>query len=148
MRWNCCSAKTVHAVAPIFNHVKNPNHLICDDSSRNRMILARILRKSLNIQVDEAENAEAAVQMILKNGEYAIVWMDFALGSAEEENGSEVSARLRKDFGYNGIIIALTGFSDNKTRALCRERGMNHFMAKPFDMAKIKEYGLLYKRAD
>lgn len=109
------------------------------------MILSRILKKALHVDVDEAESAEQTVQLVLKNGEYAIIWMDFALGSNNEEDGSQVSARLRHDFNYKGIIIALTGFSDMKTQELCRKRGMNHFMSKPFNTNHIKEYGQKYK---
>jgi CheY-like chemotaxis protein len=40
-----------------------------------RLVLKRYL-STLNVEVDEAVDGEEAIQKVLENGEYAIIWMD------------------------------------------------------------------------
>ena len=107
------------------------------------MILARMLRKMLHVEVDEAENAEQVFACVKQNGEYAVLWQDFALGD-NQPNGGEICTMLRKQYQYKGVIIALTGFTDQKTQETCRACGMNAFVGKPFDVKRVRELGLKY----
>jgi osomolarity two-component system, sensor histidine kinase SLN1 len=149
--WCCANLRKMHGKQEVsatteleeLSLVKTARHLVCDDSSLNRRILKRVLFKMLEVEVDEADSGPAAVQQVLEHGEYAIIWMDIGLGT-NQENGAEVSKRLREILHYKGIIIALTGFTDKKNKEMCMQSGMNHFVPKPFDSATIKQYGERY----
>ena len=136
----CCSKRSSVAAVVTYTYPKTSRHMICDDSSQNRMILARILKKLLHVEVDEAENWEQAHALIKEHGEYAIIWQDFALG-VNEPNGGEICTMLRTQYEYKGIIICLSGFTDAKTREACRVCGMNGFVAKPFNVKTVRELG-------
>ncbi len=141
MVWCCGKTAVVHVVEHKYEKISK--HIICDDSSQNRMILARMLRKMLHVEVDEAENAEQVFACVKQNGEYAVLWQDFALGD-NQPNGGEICTMLRKQYQYKGVIIALTGFTDQKTQETCRACGMNAFVGKPFDVKRVRELGLKY----
>lgn len=97
----------------------------------------------LSVEVDEANGELEAIEQIKKNGEYAIIWMDYMLG-VNEKNGGEICRRLRTEFNYQGVIIALTGYSDSVTRATCDQAGMNEFVAKPYKIDLVRELSIRY----
>jgi CheY-like chemotaxis protein len=137
----CASPKAV--VKSVQSIKKNAKHLICDDSSQNRRILSRVLMRMLSIEVDEANGEHEAIEQVKQNGQYAIIWMDYMLGT-NEKNGGEVCKRLRTEFDYKGIIIALTGYSDTLTRTICKDAGMNEFVAKPYKINVVRELSMKY----
>lgn len=136
----CCGSKqaVLNSVATVPELPENCKHLICDDSSMNRNILRRLLIKMFSIDVDEAEDGETAVKQVLKNGEYAVIWLDFMLGQ-NEPNGGQVCARLRRELQYKGTIIMLTGYTDPVTREICRAAGANDFVGKPYNSETIRK---------
>ena len=126
-------------------HVQTTDkHLICDDSSYNRLVLKRYL-SVLSVEVDEADSGEEALRLVKENGEYAIIWMDVRLGATM--NGAECTKQLRKHMGYTGKIIALTGYVDERTYEECLTSGLDHFMAKPFNRESVAMYSKKYKHA-
>lgn len=146
----CCGSNqevlnSVAAVSEVSELPKNCRHLICDDSSLNRNILRRLLIKMFSIEVDEAENGETAVEQVLKNGEYAVIWLDFMLGQ-NEPNGGQVCERLRRKLQYKGVIIMLTGYTDTNTRNVCKEAGTNDFVGKPYNSETIRSLSEKYAR--
>jgi CheY-like chemotaxis protein len=70
-------------------------------------VLKRYL-STLNIEVDEAADGEEAIQKVLENGEYAIIWMDVRLGTGKM-SGPTCAKQLRQRFAYSGCIAAVTG---------------------------------------
>ncbi len=126
-----------------FADAKNSRHLIVDDSSYNRLVLRRYLN-GIGVHVDEVEDAESAIRAVEIHGAYAVIWLDLRL--ATSMNGAECCQVLRNDYGYPGVIIALTGYVDADTHALCLRSKMTHFMGKPFNRDKVRAYTLLYAR--
>ncbi|XWV25127.1 histidine protein kinase SLN1 [Tupanvirus deep ocean] len=117
-------------------HNKNNKHLICDDSSMNRLVL----KKYLNLygcNVDEAENGIDAINKVKENGEYNIIWMDIKM---PKMNGHECTKILRHELNYKGVIIGLTGYVDDDSIKKCHEVGMNYVLAKPFNADVIHMY--------
>lgn len=152
MRWwlrsTCLSSPAVASNAPLptrtFADIRNGRHLVVDDSSYNRLVLRRYLN-DIGVHVDEVEDAEGALRAVETHGTYAIVWLDLRLASAM--NGAECCEVLRKDYGYAGVVIALTGYVDDETRDLCLNRAkMNDFLGKPFSRDKVRSYTLLHAR--
>lgn len=159
--WWCCGAKQVisspveeskhfHLLerkpGTVINRTKIAKHLIVDDSSFNRLVLKRFLN-IMGIIVDEVGSAEEALQMIVDNGEYAVVWSDFNLGSNGSDleiDGAQLTRLLRTGYDYNGSIVIVTGFIDESVRKKCMASGATHFLTKPIDRARIREYSALY----
>ena len=124
-------------------HVQTTDkHLICDDSSYNRLVLRRFL-ESLKIECDESDSAEDAFEKVRENGEYALIWMDQRFAS-EAMTGIECARKLRAD-GYEGVIIALSGFLDQETYAACKAVGMQQFLSKPFYRPAVASYARRYR---
>ncbi len=63
-----------------FNQEVLQKHLIVDDSSYNRLVLKRFLN-FMGFPTDEASSAHEAIQMIIKNGVYDVVWLDYQLSN-------------------------------------------------------------------
>jgi CheY-like chemotaxis protein len=143
-RWSFSSSTTtpMPVSADLLSGEKTDKHLICDDSTYNRLVLKRYL-SVLSIEVDEADSGEEALRLIRQNGEYAIIWMDVRMGTTM--NGAECTKRLRKDMGYTGKIIALTGYVDEKTYAECMTSGLDHFLSKPFNRESVAMYSKKYR---
>ncbi len=132
-----CSCMRFNGGPDVSKMPKVERHLICDDSSINRLILKRILKKYLDIDADEASSGQKVIELVLENGEYEMIWMDIAIGD-ESRNGADICKILRKAHGYQGCIVALTGYTDEKTRKYCFANGMNNFIGKPYDIKIIQ----------
>lgn len=131
------------------NRTKLSKHLIVDDSSFNRLVLRRFLN-IMGIEVDEVSSAQDALKIIAENGEYGIIWSDFNLGSNghdDELNGAELTQLLRTQYEYNGSVVVVTGFTDSIVQKKCADSGVNHFLTKPIDRSRVREYTLMYSRS-
>ena len=147
----CIKIKTEKKIIPpcfrLDPHVKLPDksteaHLVCDDSSFNRLVLKRFLNL-IGVTVEESSSAKEAIEKIATNGQYAVIWTDFNLGTNgttdDNMNGAQLTDYLRKSFDYKGKIIIVSGFTDEKTKSLCYDAGVNNFVPKPIDRNQIKE---------
>jgi CheY-like chemotaxis protein len=128
----------------MYNSAKTSKHLICDDSTYNRLVLKRYLAV-LSIEVDEASSGEEALRLVQANGEYAIIWMDIRMGA--NMNGTHCTRSLRQMMDYQGKIIALTGYVDESTYEDCMTSGIDHFLSKPFNRESVSMYSKRYKHA-
>jgi len=120
-------------------------HLICDDSEFNRLVLKRFIT-FMGFEVDEASSAHGALDMIVKNGIYQVIWMDYRLSNSEDSpTGADLIRKLRTEYGYKGPIAVVTGYSDEITKSTCLKSGATCFLEKPVDVSEInricKEYG-------
>lgn len=124
-------------------HVRTTDkHLICDDSSYNRLVLRRFL-ESLKIECMEAESAEEVFDLVRDNGVFALIWMDQRF-APEAMTGIECARKLRAQ-DYEGVIIALSGFLDQQTFLACKEVGMQQFLSKPFYRSAVATYARRYR---
>lgn len=115
---------------------KTFKHLIVDDAKYNRVILSQYLGK-FNISSDEASNGHEALLTFNVN-DYDIVWMDLRMPIMD---GFECTMKLR-EYGYNGLIVGVTGDVSENNMNYCYEAGMNHVILKPiiFDNLKNLKY--------
>lgn len=117
-------------------YIKNEKHLICDDANANRLVLKKYLTL-FGYNSDEAENGQDALDKVMENGRYNIIWMDIKMPKMD---GFDATAKLRNELNYQGIIIGLTGYVDEMTVKKCYNLGMDHVVAKPFDKNIIQSY--------
>ncbi|MBO0359593.1 PAS domain S-box protein [Hymenobacter sp. BT186] len=112
--------------------LKNRKVLLVEDNKFNRQI-AKALLTNVQLQVDEAENGEVAVDM-LRHHRYDLVLMDVQMPVL---NGLEATAILRAELGLTTPIIALTANAIKGEREKCIAAGMNDYLAKPFQEAEL-----------
>lgn len=108
-------------------------HLIVDDLASNRMVLSKML-KLLKITSEEAENGLEALQKISKK-KYKLIWMDVKMPIMD---GIESTKYMRDEFKYNGLIYAVTSYTDVTTQEKCIIAGMNKIISKPISVKLIK----------
>ena len=112
--------------------------LLVEDNLVNQKVASKILSKS-GYKVDVVENGRLALD-ILKKNPYDLILMDIQM---PEMDGLEATRRIRRtDSGVlnNNIpIVALTANAMNTDRQQCLECGMNDYLTKPINPAKLLE---------
>ncbi len=120
--------------------ISDPNHLLrvrgacvllVEDNPDNRNLIARYLRYS-GAYVDFAENGIEGVKKALVNN-YDIILMDIQMPRLD---GLEATKKLR-EFGYDGSIVAITGYSKKAEREDCLEAGFDEYLTKPVQRTRL-----------
>lgn len=109
--------------------------LLVDDNDLN-LVVAKDLLKPLQMQIDTAENGMQAVDLVQRN-HYDLVLMDHMMPVMD---GIVATKTIRKlpDEKYKKLpIIALTANAMVDARKEFLNAGMNGFVAKPIDFARI-----------
>jgi CheY-like chemotaxis protein len=107
--------------------------LVVDDNATMRKLLTAQLTR-LGVIADTANDGQEALDMIA-NTRYRIVFMDVQMPVLD---GLEATRRLRereKETGRHETIVALTGHC---SRADCLAAGMDDYVAKPMNIATLK----------
>lgn len=109
--------------------------LIVDDEPYNRVVLEGIAWE-LGCLADSAGNAEEALQRFAER-DYAIVFLDWELPDGK---GGDVARALRaRSRAQPPIILATTAHDSDEIRQRCREAGMDGFLLKPYNAAKVRQ---------
>jgi PAS domain S-box-containing protein len=114
---------------------KGNSVLVVDDYTINRKIVNGMLSK-LGCSVDEAETGERALEM-LEQKNYSIVLMDVHMPGI---GGLEATKKIRslKDKQKSRIpVIAITASVLERDISLCKDAGMDDFIAKPFTRREL-----------
>lgn len=108
--------------------------LLVDDNAINQMVGAGILKK-LGHAVDVVGSGDEAIQA-LRERLYDVVFMDIEM---PEMNGLEATRRVRALQGLAGQVpvIAMTANVMKGDREKYLEAGLNDYVAKPVDRAKL-----------
>ncbi len=119
-----------------------PKVLIVEDNNINALMLKTFIKR-LGYQYEHADNGAIALKLIEKS-HFDIIFMDCQMPVMD---GLEATRRIRLAEGDKHIpIIACTANSSMNYRKLCKEVGMDAFLAKPikFEMVKaqIKQWVL------
>ncbi|OEF96654.1 hypothetical protein BHF68_08045 [Desulfuribacillus alkaliarsenatis] len=110
--------------------------LIVEDAKVNQMVITKMVEK-LGYSYDLAENGQEAVELH-DNNHYDLILMDIQMPIL---NGIEATKIIREREGENNHtpIIALTAFALHGDREKFLAYGMNEYVSKPFDKAKLAE---------
>jgi CheY-like chemotaxis protein len=107
--------------------------LVVEDNSVAQQVVGHILRKR-PYDVDCVDGGEDAIQAVRAN-HYDLILMDLQMPGMD---GIEAATAIRKVNGYSQIpILAFTANSSDEYRYLCREYGMQAFVAKPIQADEL-----------
>ena len=108
--------------------------LVAEDNETNQIVALAQLRK-LGYEADAVSNGAEAIEAI-KNREYDLILMDCEMPIMD---GYEATRKLRGSGHHRIPIIALTASAMQGDRARCICEGMNDFLTKPVDLARLEE---------
>ncbi len=114
--------------------------LIVDDALLNRKVLCTFLEKT-GIKMEEAESGEEAIEKYIHSpaGYYNIIFMDIHMPNM---NGYEATEKIRRSDKMDALtvpIIAVTADAFKETEEKVLLCGMNGFISKPINFAKLSE---------
>ncbi|MCA9794246.1 MAG: response regulator, partial [Candidatus Eremiobacteraeota bacterium] len=107
--------------------------LVAEDNPINRRVVSLQLEK-MGYQVEAVCNGLEAVDKV-KEEEFDLVLMDCQM---PEMDGWEAARRIRSR-GSRPILIALTAFAQPAEKARSFEAGMDDFLVKPVEAARLEE---------
>ncbi|CAA6677947.1 Unannotated [Lentimonas sp. CC4] len=112
--------------------------LVCEDDEDNRWVMKELL-EILGYQAHVAHDGDQAIE-IMQRGIYDVVLMDVRLPG---RSGIELTEAIRNgEFEENDAeqyIIAVTAFAMNEDRERCLAAGMNDYLSKPLEVARLKD---------
>lgn len=108
---------------------ENITVLVVDDSRFSRNYIARLLHRQ-HFNVLEAENGQAALEVLERNPEISLVLTDYHMPIMD---GFELTTRLRQKHGKDSlVIIGISAAEDDYFTAKFIKLGANDFLKKPF----------------
>ena len=137
-RGECCKEDNSNKIVIDNNSLKDYRLLLVDDVLLNRKVICSFLEKT-GIKIDEAENGSEAVKMYLESsdGYYDFILMDIHMPNM---NGYEATEAIRKSSKMDALsipIIAVTADAFKETEEQVLSSGMNGFISKPVNFAKL-----------
>ncbi len=111
-------------------------HILLVDDNELNLVVAKELLKPLRMQIDTAENGLQAVKMV-RGSQYDLVLMDHMMPVMEGIEAAKAIRALPEDKYQKLPIIALTANAMVDARKEFLNAGMNGFVAKPIDFARI-----------
>jgi len=112
--------------------LKGKRILLVEDNDMNRL-LANTILSQYGADIDEAANGSIAIDL-LKHNVYDLILMDIQM---PVKDGIETTRYIRSNIDTGIPIIALTANAYRKEEERCLKAGMNDFISKPFEEAKI-----------
>ena len=111
-------------------------HILLVDDNELNLVVAKELLKPLRMQIDTAENGLQAVKMV-RDSQYDLVLMDHMMPVMDGIEAAKAIRALPEDKYQKLPIIALTANAMVDARKEFLNAGMNGFVAKPIDFARI-----------
>ncbi len=119
----------------ILNRKKDIKLLLAEDNSVNRLVAEEVLVKLGYNRPDSAVNGREAVKM-WENGSYDMILMDCQMPEMDGFEATEI-IRKRENSSDRVFIIALTADILEGSWMRCFESGMNGYVSKPVEPAKL-----------
>lgn len=107
----------------------NKKILVVDDNTTNQLIAKLLLEQSGFEVITAADGSEAVEIYKNKSTEIDLILMDIHMPVM---NGYEASSKIKQMYP-NAIIIAMTAEVTPGVKENCKNVGMMHYIAKPFD---------------
>ncbi|NWF66586.1 MAG: response regulator [Campylobacterales bacterium] len=118
----------INSIERIYSN-RSKKALIVDDSSVSRKIINKYL-KNLLFTVVETDNGNDALKMIVQNGNYDIVFVDYNMPGM---NGLDLVKEIRKIYKKDDLtLIAITSRDTQNIVSKFLKYGADDFIAKPF----------------
>lgn len=111
-------------------------HILLVDDNELNLVVAKELLKPLRMQIDTAENGLQAVKMV-RGSQYDLVLMDHMMPVMDGIEAAKAIRALPEDKYQKLPIIALTANAMVDARKEFLNAGMNGFVAKSIDFARI-----------
>ncbi len=112
--------------------------LVCEDDDDNRWVMQELLEQ-LGYQPHVAHDGDHAIE-IMQRGIFDVVLMDVRLpGKSGIELTQSIRSGAYEDHDAKQYIIAVTAFAMNADRDKCLAAGMNDYLSKPIEVARLKE---------
>jgi two-component system, sensor histidine kinase and response regulator len=127
----------VHPPAPVSVAPHRRRILLAEDNSVNQLLVVKMLEK-LGHDVTVVANGREAVES-LRDKAFDMVLMDVQM---PELDGMQATALIRREeigTGRHLPIIALTAHAMKGDREQCISAGMDGYLAKPVNLAKLNE---------
>ena len=121
------------AAAPTGPRAQSRRVLVVDDDRINRMVVRRLLLK-MGCEVSEAVDGADAIAK-LRGDRFDLVLMDCDMPVVD---GWECTVKIRRELSLEIPVVAVTATASEADRTRCFEVGMNDFMAKPIDRARLE----------
>jgi CheY-like chemotaxis protein len=110
--------------------------LITDDNEYNRIVAKDTLMSKANVEVHEAEDGQAAIDLVGKMP-FDVILMDIQMPGM---NGYDATRAIRSDFESpvkDTPIIALTASVLRTDLDKCKQAGMDSYIPKPFKAQQL-----------
>lgn len=113
--------------------------LIADDDMFN-MMLAKAMVSNIvsNVEITEAVNGKIAMEHVIAS-DFDIVFMDVQMPEMDGNEATKAIRRYEKSKDRHTPIIGLTAGALQEERDKCLSAGMDEFLTKPIETAKLKE---------
>ncbi len=108
--------------------------LLVEDNPIN-LRLAQLILEKLGFQPDQALNGFEAVEAV-RNRPYDILLMDIQMPGMD---GIQATKAIRREFGEQHVIIAMTANAMEGDRERYMSEGMDDYISKPFSYARLQE---------
>jgi len=114
-------------------HQQGLSILVAEDERVNRVVVERLLRKFGHVPLC-VDSGEEALEKLQKES-FDLFLTDIQMPGLD---GVETTRAIRQDLGIDIPIIALTAHAMKGDKNRFMEAGMNGYIAKPFDMEKLR----------
>jgi len=113
--------------------------LIADDDIFNMMLAKAMVTKIVpEVEITEATNGKIAMEQVIAS-DFDLVFMDVQMPEMDGNEATKSIRRYEKPIGKHTVIIGLTAGALQEERDKCIASGMDEFLTKPIDSAKLKE---------
>lgn len=110
--------------------------LLVEDNEFNQIVAIEIL-DAYGASVVVADNGKVAVDLLLEGGAFDLVLMDIQMPVMD---GYEATRVIRQELGMQSLpIVAMTANATANDRETCIKKGMDEYLSKPIDRARLED---------
>lgn len=121
--------------------------LVVDDHPINQKLMVSMLSK-FGLTTEVAENGEEAIDMVIRNKSYDMIFMDLQMpvmdGLQATEHIREILRSGKGSANNHPVIIAMTANVMDGIRRKCIDAGMDDYISKPVKMSSLKQLLIRY----